>query len=35
MRMAGAAGHLVDVFHVTKLDLVFPFYATAEAAARA
>ena len=35
MRMAGAAGHLVDVFHVTKLDLVFPFYPTAEAAARA
>jgi anti-anti-sigma factor len=35
MRMSGATGHLVDVFHVTRLDLVFPFYATAEEAARA
>ena len=35
MRIAGVTGHLVDVFHVTKLDLVFPFYATAEEAARA
>jgi anti-anti-sigma factor len=35
MRMAGVTGHLVEVFHVTKLDLVFPFYATAEEAARA
>ena len=35
MRMAGVTGHLADVFHVTKLDLVFPFYATVEEAARA
>jgi len=32
MRMAGVTGHLVNVFHVTKLDSVFPFYATVEAA---
>ena len=35
MRMAGTTGHLLDVFRVTRLDLVFPFYATAEEAARA
>ena len=35
MRMAGATGHLLDVFRVTRLDLVFPFYGTAEEAARA
>jgi anti-sigma B factor antagonist len=35
MRMAGVTGHLADVFRVTKLDLVFPFYATVEEAARA
>jgi anti-sigma B factor antagonist len=35
MRMAGATGHLLDVFRVTRLDLVFPFYATAEEAASA
>ena len=34
MRMAGATGHLIDVFHVTRLDTVFPFYATAEEAAK-
>jgi hypothetical protein len=28
-------GHLVDVFHVSKLDSVFPFYATVEEAAKA
>jgi len=28
MRMAGATGHLFDVFHVSQLDRVFPFYAT-------
>ena len=35
MRMAGVTGRLFDVFHVTKLDLRFPFYATADEAARA
>ena len=35
MRMAGVTGHLVDVFHVTRLDTVFPFYATVEDAAKA
>jgi anti-anti-sigma factor len=35
MRMAGAAGYLVDVFHITRLDTVFPFYATVEEAAKA
>jgi anti-sigma B factor antagonist len=35
MRMAGATGHLLDVFRVTRLDSVFPFYVTAEEAARA
>jgi anti-anti-sigma factor len=33
MRMAGATGHLFNVFHVSRLDTVFPFYATAEEAA--
>ena len=35
MRMAGAAGHLLEVFRVTRLDLMFPFYLTVEEAARA
>jgi anti-anti-sigma factor len=35
MRMAGAAGHLRDVFHVIQLDKVFPFYATLPEAAAA
>ena len=26
MRMAGAAGHLFQVFHVSQLDRMFPFY---------
>ena len=34
MPMAGATGHLLDVFRITRLDLVFPFFATAEEAAR-
>jgi len=34
MRMAGATGHLFDVFHISRLDTVFPFYATAEEAAK-
>jgi anti-anti-sigma factor len=33
MRMAGATGHLIDVFHVTRLDTVFPFYPTVQRAA--
>jgi anti-sigma B factor antagonist len=33
MRMAGATGHFFDVFHISRLDTVFPFYATAEEAA--
>jgi anti-anti-sigma factor len=35
MRMAGATGHVLDVFRVARLDLVFPFYATVEGAASA
>jgi anti-sigma B factor antagonist len=35
MRMAGATGRVLDVFRVARLDLMFPFYATAEEAARA
>lgn len=35
MRMAGAAGHLLDVFHICQLDRVFPFYATLPEAAAA
>jgi anti-anti-sigma factor len=35
MRMARATGHLIDVFHVSKLDMVFRFYATIEEAAMA
>jgi anti-sigma B factor antagonist len=34
MRMAGATGHLVDVFRITRLDTVFPFYATVEEAGK-
>src|SRR3954470_12105117 len=30
MRMAGATGHLFQSFHVSLLDQVFPFFATAE-----
>jgi len=35
MRMAAATGHLLDVFHVSQLDTVFPFYATLTDAAGA
>src|SRR5205823_11570019 len=34
MRMAGATRHLLDVFHVTLLDTVFPFYPDVEAACK-
>jgi anti-anti-sigma factor len=34
MRMCGAAGHIFEAFHVSLLDTVFPFYETAEEAAR-
>jgi hypothetical protein len=33
--MAGAAGHLFDVFHISKLDTVFSFYLTPGDAANA
>ncbi len=33
MRMAGAAGHVFEAFHVSLLDTVFPFYETVAAAA--
>ena len=32
MRMAGATGHIFDIFHVSLLDTVIPFYSTLEAA---
>lgn len=35
MRMAGAAGHVFDAFHISLLDTVFRFYATVEDAAKA
>jgi anti-sigma B factor antagonist len=35
MRMAGATGHVFDVFHISQLDTVFPFYATVGEAAKA
>jgi len=35
MRMAAAAGHVLQTFHVSRLDRMFPFYATAEEAAKA
>ena len=34
MRMAGATGHVFRTFHVSMLDKMFRFYATAEDAAR-
>jgi anti-sigma B factor antagonist len=34
MRMAGAPGHILGVFHITKLDAVFSFYPTIEHAAK-
>lgn len=33
MRMAGATGHVFQTFHVSLLDTIFPFFATAEEAA--
>jgi anti-anti-sigma factor len=35
MRMAGATSHLLQTFHVSLLDTVFPFYATVEEACKA
>jgi stage II sporulation protein AA (anti-sigma F factor antagonist) len=32
MRMAGATGHIFDIFHVSLLDTVIPFFPTLEAA---
>jgi anti-sigma B factor antagonist len=34
MRMAGAHGHVFETFRVSLLDKMFPFYASAEEAAR-
>ncbi len=35
MRMAGATGHVFQTFHVSLLDTIFPFFASAEEAAAA
>ena len=35
MRMAGATGHVLQTFRVSRLDRMFPFYASAEEAAKA
>jgi anti-sigma B factor antagonist len=35
MRMAGATGHVLQTFHVSRLDRMFPFFPTAEEAAKA
>lgn len=35
MRMAGATGHVFQTFHVSLLDQIFPFFATADEAAAA
>jgi anti-anti-sigma factor len=32
MRMAGATGHIFDIFHVSLLDTVIPFFPTLEEA---
>ena len=32
MRVAGATGHIHDIFHVSLLDTVIPFFPTLEAA---
>jgi anti-anti-sigma factor len=32
MRMAGATGHIFDIFHISMLDTVIPFFPTLEAA---
>lgn len=34
MRMAGATGHVFQTFHVSLLDQIFPFFPTAEEAAK-
>ena len=34
MRMAGAAGHVFDAFHISLLDTIFRFYATVDDAAK-
>jgi len=35
MRMAGATGHILQTFRVSRLDKMFPFFPTAEEAAKA
>ena len=35
MRMAAAKGYILQTFHVSRLDRMFPFYASAEEAAKA
>jgi hypothetical protein len=30
--MAGATGHIFDIFHISLLDTVIPFFPTLEAA---
>jgi anti-sigma B factor antagonist len=35
MRMAGAGGHVLQTFRVSRLDRMFPFYPSAEEAAKA
>jgi anti-anti-sigma factor len=35
MRMAGATGHIFDIFHVSLLDTVIPFFPSLEAASSA
>jgi anti-sigma B factor antagonist len=35
MRMAGAGGHILQTFHVSRLDRMFPFYASAAEAVKA
>jgi anti-anti-sigma factor len=32
MRMAGATGHIFDIFHISLLDTVIPFFPSIEAA---
>jgi hypothetical protein len=32
MRMAGAVGHIFDIFHVSLLDTVIPFFPSLEEA---
>ena len=35
MRMAGASGHVLQTFHVSRLDRMFPFFPTTEEAVKA